>query len=149
MTSQLKLILCNLSHPNSFKVFNFRSCEHTKKLNQLLFQKRGELFLLVKSNGHCCWNTASIHVCCKTTALNTPTYRWCFVCNFLQEHGCVSVIFVTDEKNMFHSPAIRQLVTRSGQEVPPLLEAMADLAIQASQLKVFRFQAGRTWKILL
>lgn len=53
----------------------------------------------------------------------------------------MSVIFVTDEKNMFHSPAIRQLVTRSGQEVPALLEAMADLAIQASQLKLFRFLA--------
>ena len=47
----------------------------------------------------------------------------------------MSVIFVTDEKNMFHSPAIRQLVKRSGQEVPPLLEAMADLAIQASEVK--------------
>ena len=143
MTSYVKLILCNLSHSNSFKVFNFRSYGHAKKIKLVTFPKT---FLLVKSNGHCCWNTASIHVCCKTTAFNTPTYRWCFVFNFLQEHGCVSVIFVTDEKNMFHSPAIRQLVTRSGQEVPPLLEAMADLAIQASQLKVFRFPGRKNLK---
>ena len=52
--------------------------------------------------------------------------------DFLKEHGCVSVIFVTDGRNMYHAPSIRQLVQRSGQEVPQLLDAMADLAKQAS-----------------
>ncbi|KAL9974651.1 hypothetical protein ACROYT_G011712 [Oculina patagonica] len=49
-----------------------------------------------------------------------------------KEHGCVSVIFVTDGVNMLYSPSIRQLVKRSGQEVPQLLDAMADVATQAS-----------------
>ena len=38
--------------------------------------------------------------------------------DFLKEHGFVSVIFVTDGRNMYHAPSIRHLVKRSGQEVP-------------------------------
>ena len=42
--------------------------------------------------------------------------------DFLKEHGFVSVIFVTDGRNMYHAPSIRHLVKRSGQEVPQLLD---------------------------
>ena len=47
--------------------------------------------------------------------------------DFLKEHGCVCYFC-----DMHHAPSIRQLVQRSGQEVPQLLDAMADLAKQAS-----------------
>ena len=48
----------------------------------------------------------------------------------------MSVIFVTDiVTNVLHSPSIRQLVNRSGQEVPQWLDDMANLATQVSPLK--------------
>ena len=52
---------------------------------------------------------------------------------FLKEHGCISVMFVTDKCRPEFPAIVAQLVKRSGQEVPSSLQDMVtEITAQAS-----------------